>query len=562
MAAYRELEASFEVGERLALPELRAVPGVAAVRTDPPVELVATYLDTAAGGLVRAGITLRRRTGGSDAGWHLKVPATAPDGRDLAHTGPRDRTEHRVPEGSAADTATPPAELLDLVRARLHGQPVRPVAVVTTRRTVHHLLDPDGREVLEVADDAVHGVPTGGSARRWREWEVELRDGDAAQLDAAVRLLADAGGTAPRAVGKLVRTLGAVPTVRTSADDATAGEVARAYLATQVEALLTLDPAVRAGDDEAVHDARIATRRLRAVLSVCAPVFQGAGDGAAGEERTPDGAALEGLAVDGVAPEGLALDGAAPEGRAVDGSALDGLAPDRSAEVVGPLLRELGRLLGAVRDPAVEASAYRARAAAEQPGIDPRPALRLLVADRAAARRRALRAVRTFLTSSEGDVLFAALTALADIPPAGRRAAEPARDLLRRRTRSRTRDLAAAWVSAAAIPPGPDRDAALHEVRKRARHARYAAEVAALVHGRPARRSARSFQRVQDTLGEQHDTVVRRQTLERLAARGGQEAFVLGRWHAAEQLDAARAEAAGTKTVRRALSRRRTSWMT
>lgn len=541
MAAFRELEASFEVGERLALPELRAVPGVAAVRTDPPVELVATYLDTAAGGLVRAGITLRRRTGGSDAGWHLKVPATAPDGRDLAHTGPRDRTEHRVPEGSAADTATPPAELLDLVRARLHGQPVRPVAVVTTRRTVHHLLDPDGREVLEVADDAVHGVPTGASGRRWREWEVELRDGDAAQLDAAVRLLADAGGTAPRAVGKLVRTLGEVPTVRTSAADATAGEVARAYLATQVEALLTLDPAVRAGDDEAVHDARIATRRLRAVLSVCRPVFEGAGDGAAGEERTPDGAALEGLAVDGVAPEGLA--------------------PDRSAEVVGPLLRELGRLLGAVRDPAVEASAYRARAAAEQPGIDPRPALRLLVADRAAARRRALRAVRTFLTSSEGDVLFAGLTALADIPPAGRRAAEPARDLLRRRTRSRTRDLAAAWVSAAAIPPGPDRDAALHEVRKRARHARYAAEVAALVHGRPARRSARSFQRVQDTLGEQHDTVVRRQTLERLAARGGQEAFVLGRWHAAEQLDAARAEAAGTKAVHKALSTRRTSWM-
>lgn len=557
MAAFRELEASFEVGERFALPELRAVPGVAVVRTDPPVELVATYLDTAAGDLVRAGITLRRRTGGSDAGWHLKVPATSPDGRDLAHTGPRDRTEHRVPEGSASaapagaapasadplsDTATPPAELLDLVRARLHGQPVHPVAVVTTRRTVHHLLDPDGREVLEVADDEVRGVPTGGSARRWREWEVELRDGDAAQLDAAVRLLADAGGTAPRAVGKLVRTLGEVPTVRTSAADATAGEVARAYLATQVEALLTLDPAVRAGDDEAVHDARIATRRLRAVLSVCRPVFEEAGDGTAGEERTPDGPA--------------------PDGAALEGLADDGLAPDRSAEAVGPLLRELGRLLGAVRDPAVEAAAYRARAAAEPPGIDPRPALRLLVADRAAARRRAFGAVRTFLTSSDGDTLFTALTALADTAPTGRLAAEPARDLLRRRTRSRARSLAAAWAAAAVVPPGPDRDAALHEVRKRARHARYAAEVATLVHGRSARRSARSFQRVQDTLGAQHDTVVRRATLERLAGRGGPEAFVLGRWHAAEELDAARAEAAGAKAVHKALSRRRSGWMT
>ncbi|MBU4213635.1 MAG: CYTH and CHAD domain-containing protein [Actinobacteria bacterium] len=559
MAAFRELEASFEVGARLVLPDLRAVPGVAAVRTDPPVELVATYFDTDAGDLVRAGITLRRRTGGSDAGWHLKVPATSPDGRDLAHTGPRDRTEHRWPaapmsaaatseaatsgsptsDAALSDAATPPAELLDLVRARLHGQPVHPVAVVATVRTVHHLLDPDGREVLEIADDDVRGVPTGRAARTWREWEVELRDGDDEQLTAAAQLLGEAGGTGPRAVGKLVRTLGDVPTVRTTALDATAGEVARAYLATQVEALLTLDPAVRAGDDEAVHDARIATRRARAVLSVCRPVFEDAGAGVAGAEDAGAGA------------------GRAGEVRPGDHRTLDG-----RAETVGPLLRELGRLLGAVRDPAVEAAAYRARAAAEPPGIDSRAALRLLVADRSATRRRGLRAVRSFLTSPDGDSLFAALVALADTSPTGPRAAEPARDLLRRRTRSRTRHLAAAWDVAAAVPPGPDRDAALHEVRKSARHARYAAEVAALVHGRPARRSARRFQRVQDTLGEQHDTVVRRATLERLAERAGPEAFMLGRWHAWEQLDAARAEHAGEKAVRRALAPRRRRWMT
>ncbi|MCG2798346.1 MAG: CYTH and CHAD domain-containing protein [Cellulomonas sp.] len=537
MAAFRELEASFEVGARLALPDLRAVPGVAAVRTDPPVELVATYLDTAAGDLVRAGITLRRRTGGADAGWHLKVPATSPDGHDLAHTGPRDRTEHRRPDSAMSDgampgAATPPAELLDLVRARLHGQPVHPVAVVTTLRTVHHLLDPDGREVIEAADDEVHGVPTGRAARTWREWEVELREGDEEQLTAAAQLLGEAGGTGPRAVGKLVRTLGDVPTVRTTALDATAGEVARAYLATQVEALLALDPAVRAGDDEAVHDARIATRRLRAVLSVCRPVFAGAaGAGGAGA------------------------------GRAGELRSGDHLAPDGRAETVGPLLRELGRLLGAVRDPAVEAAAYRARAAAEPPGVDSRAALRLLVADRSAARRRGLRAVRSFLTSSDGETLFAALVALADTSPTGRRAAEPARDLLRRRTRSRTRHLAAAWDVAAAVPPGPDRDAALHEVRKSARHARYAAEIAALVHGRPARRSANRFKAVQDILGDQHDTVVRRGTLVRLSTRAGADAFVLGRWHRSEQLDGARAERAGERAVRRALARRRGVWM-
>lgn len=55
--------------------------------------LAATYFDTADLRLAAAGLTLRRRTGGDDAGWHLKVPA-----------GTGSRSEVRLPLGRAART--------------------------------------------------------------------------------------------------------------------------------------------------------------------------------------------------------------------------------------------------------------------------------------------------------------------------------------------------------------------------------------------------------------------------------------------------------------------------
>ena len=55
--------------------------------------LEATYFDTADLRLATAGLTLRRRTGGDDAGWHLKVPA-----------GSGARSEVRLPLGRATRT--------------------------------------------------------------------------------------------------------------------------------------------------------------------------------------------------------------------------------------------------------------------------------------------------------------------------------------------------------------------------------------------------------------------------------------------------------------------------
>ncbi|MDQ3664447.1 MAG: CYTH domain-containing protein, partial [Actinomycetota bacterium] len=184
VSVHREVEDKFEADDNAELPRLDRLPGVATVHPPVEVELHATYFDTAELALAAAGITVRRRTGGDDAGWHLKLP----DGN-----GHRD--ELRVPLGRAARTV--PKPLRTVVRALSRDRPLAAVATVRTRRCVHRLLDVDGRVLAEVCDDTVSAsTPASGDAGdevRWREWEVELVDGNPTLLVAAGRLLQDVG---------------------------------------------------------------------------------------------------------------------------------------------------------------------------------------------------------------------------------------------------------------------------------------------------------------------------------------------------------------------------------
>ena len=87
-----ETETKYEADASTVLPGLDTLPGVAGTRGPDIVQLEAEYYDTADFRLLRSGITLRRRKGGDDAGWHLKLPA-----------GPASREEIRlVEDGSAA----------------------------------------------------------------------------------------------------------------------------------------------------------------------------------------------------------------------------------------------------------------------------------------------------------------------------------------------------------------------------------------------------------------------------------------------------------------------------
>src|SRR5262249_27081089 len=72
-----EIERKYAVDAGFMLPDLSAVPGVAAVTGPRTYPLTAVYHDTPGQRLAAARITLRRRTGGTDSGWHLKLPGEA-----------------------------------------------------------------------------------------------------------------------------------------------------------------------------------------------------------------------------------------------------------------------------------------------------------------------------------------------------------------------------------------------------------------------------------------------------------------------------------------------------
>src|SRR6266567_4395118 len=181
-AQSHETEIKYEASVGASLPSFDALPQVARTRRAASEELDAEYFDTDDLRLIRAGITLRRRRGGHDAGWHLKLPA-----------GPYTRREIRLPLGRSRCRV--PDELARLVRVHTRGQDLKPVARISTSRRRQLLLDGAGRSLAEVASDDVTAQVVGDSKRvsRWHEVEVELTGGQPGVLAAADQLLRRGG---------------------------------------------------------------------------------------------------------------------------------------------------------------------------------------------------------------------------------------------------------------------------------------------------------------------------------------------------------------------------------
>ena len=134
----------------------------------------------------------------------------------------------------------------------------------------------------------------------------------------------------------------------------------------------------------------------------------------------------------------------------------------------------------------------------------------------------------------------------------------------RRRTRAAFRRPRRAAKAVPADAAHPGREAALHEVRKAAKRARYAADAARPVVGKPAKNFARGMKSVQKLLGEHHDTVVIRSQLRQLGVQAhlaGENGFSFGRLHGRQQAAAERAEAAYPAAWQAAKARRRRRWM-
>jgi CHAD domain-containing protein len=259
-----ELERKYDVPDDLSdtvPPSFDGLKGAVSSERMDDRHLEAVYYDTPGVDLFRNRITLRRRTGGPDEGWHLKLP-----GQGEA------RTEMHAPLAGEV-----PDVLRDVVLAIVRDRPVMPLARMSTTRAVTLIHGDDGTVLAEFCDDQVTACrldPDSGAAQdelRWREWELELVDPAAAGdlFDRMNNRLLDAGAQKSGHVSKLAKVLGdAVP----GPSEPPADPVHRA-VTEQIARLVETDRAVRADAEDAVHQMRVATRQIRSLLQASEDAF-------------------------------------------------------------------------------------------------------------------------------------------------------------------------------------------------------------------------------------------------------------------------------------------------
>jgi len=265
---FLEVEAKFAVADDVTTPDLTRITGVEEVGQTRTHRLSAIYYDTEDLRLTRSKITLRRREGGEDDGWHIKLP------------GENGRLEIHAPIGELVDGRHQvPRDIESQVRALIRRRELIPIAQVDNERVESTLLGPEGTPVAEFCDDHVTAwsLLPGGEQTSWREWEIELA-GDlpgtpegTALMQSATPLLVGAGARVSSSPSKLVMALGdseqnaPLPLFRQRADideDSPAAAVIAA-LELNRDKLLDYDPRVRRDEWDSVHQMRVATRELR-----------------------------------------------------------------------------------------------------------------------------------------------------------------------------------------------------------------------------------------------------------------------------------------------------------
>ena len=197
----REIEQKYDAAADFVLPDLNGLEGRTKASRRKRYYLSASYYDTEELDLIKNRITLRRRVGGPDEGWHLKLPVR----KDT-------RQEVRTPL-SEGDPGSVPAGLAAQVQDVTAGRPLHPIAILDTERTVVTLTGQAGEPLAEVADDLVTATrldEPGAEPMRWREIEVEAAEGAevGGLLEAAGQALREAGARPSPSASKLGRLLG------------------------------------------------------------------------------------------------------------------------------------------------------------------------------------------------------------------------------------------------------------------------------------------------------------------------------------------------------------------
>jgi len=270
---HREVERKFRVHALFELPAL-TIGNSTTTTTGEPFEMEAVYHDTRELTLFRWGITLRRREGGPDAGWHMKLPVAGADGTS--------RDEMQLPL-DAGPTGSVPGSLVEVVSPLLHELPLAPVVTLQTVRAPTVIRDDEGVALVEIVDDVVTVRHSGRVVSVFREVEVEALAGDHPLTDevmASVSALLLARGAEPNSVSKAASALGPqtaqppdVPEFPVPGPDGLAVDAIRAVLSRHVRHLLMADIGVRRDLPDSVHQMRVAARRLRSTLTTFAPLL-------------------------------------------------------------------------------------------------------------------------------------------------------------------------------------------------------------------------------------------------------------------------------------------------
>lgn len=476
-----EVERKFDVGESTVSPSFEGIAAVAHIEKSPAQTLDATYFDTSGHDLARNKITLRRRTGGSDAGWHLKLPA-----------GPDARTEVRAPlDASGPDgNNTVPDELVDVVLAIVRDRPLQPVARITTERERQVLYDAAGTALAEFSNDHVTAWATRGpgdsceagsddtdappTQQEWREWEVELLEASGQHdgtelLNRLSNRLLDAGAVPAGHGSKLARVLGTTPPPGGAQPS---GDPLQRAIAEQVRELVVWDRAVRADAYDSIHQMRVTTRKLRSLLRDYQDSF-------------------------GLPEEGWVLDE----------------------------LRELAAILGTARDAEVLAERYER----DLDGLAPE-LVRGQVRERlvGGAQRRYQTGLRRSLIAMRSQRYFRLLDSLEAIAgqDPGAAAAEGQAPVTIEAAYKKVRKAAKAAAQVEREHPDDHhRNEAVHRIRKRAKRLRYTAAATG------ADKVSEQAKAVQSLLGDHQDSVVSREHLRQeaeIAHAAGEDTFTYG----------------------------------
>ena len=429
--------------------------------------LRATYWDTPDLRLLAAGISLRHRIGGDESRWTVKLPALSYDPVVVA------RSEIHL----TGDPGAPPARARELLAGVVRGKGLVPVATLVTDRRFRRLGAPGATATVELADDRVTSMfpddqwaagRVAEAGPSFRQVEVEQLGDSATEAShpaASVtsRAVGEAGGvpTLHSKVARVLRESGRVPAVPGThrSRNGSISAAVSGVIGDGLAALVAADPGIRVDRDvEDVHQARVATRRLRSVFRILRP-------------------ALRRSVVDELRSE----------------------------------LAWLGGLLGAVRDRDVLAVAFRRDGSRTGDGHDLvglDGLLALLGAERDAARLELLDA----MASDRYLDLFDRLEQAAGRPPL--RGDVDGSDGSDRVWAAACR---AAWERVerdiAHLPDDPD-DLELHELRKRVKRVRYAVDAAGAAGGRRARRLAKRLGHLQDSLGDIQDSVTAQRWLD------------------------------------------------